>query len=250
MKAKDFFHLIETGPTASTNSLQSEYIERQDLPEFSVVLTHHQTSGRGLAGNIWQSDPGKNLTISVLLYPDFLPAAAQFQLTKVVALALAGCVREQLGQEDVFIKWPNDIFAAEKKLAGILTETAVMHQALRHAVIGIGLNVNQSSFPRHLPCATSMKMLSGREYDLYKVLASLMEQLRKRYQQLKSGEEGILHRDYLSMLFGIHRLAAYVVRGVKMQGIIRGINNYGHLLLETEKGHLGAYDLKEVSLDC
>src|SRR5690349_7854438 len=154
----------------STNDEASRLIESSShVVEGTVVITDSQTSGRGQRGNTWITEPGKNLTFSLLMKPTFLNAQDQFLLNKAFSLGLYDYLNATL-QATVKIKWPNDMVVNDKKICGILIENQIQGQNIQNSIVGIGLNVNQENFS--IPTATSMKVL-GKDFTLENVLHEL-----------------------------------------------------------------------------
>ncbi|HYH55846.1 MAG TPA: biotin--[acetyl-CoA-carboxylase] ligase, partial [Anseongella sp.] len=146
----------------STNNFAKELVANSGpVPDGTVIMAEGQYGGRGQADNTWLSEPGKNLTFSLILNCEFLPPAEQFCLSMAVSLGVLGTVKRELGKE-ALIKWPNDIYFGAKKLGGILIENVLMGSLLRSSVTGIGLNVNQTHFPR-LEGATSFRLVKASE---------------------------------------------------------------------------------------
>ena len=170
------------------DSLEStnKYCELLDLSavgEFTVVCAREQTAGIGQRGNVWHSEPGKNLTFSLVLKPTFLPFEQQYMLTKTVSLGVADCLIPLLpvGQE-VSIKWPNDIYIGMGKVCGILISNHVSGSSLSSSVVGIGLNVNQTAFPEWIPNPVSLKQVTGQEEALEPLLLRLVDCIAFRYE--------------------------------------------------------------------
>ena len=131
-----------------------------ELPDRTVYAARFQTAGRGQQGNRWESRAGENLMFSILLKPDFLPASDQFILSQIVALGLLDYLQSR--GLTATIKWPNDIYAGDRKICGTLIETGLADKRVSWAVAGIGLNVNQQVFDPSLPNPTSMTLETGR----------------------------------------------------------------------------------------
>ena len=156
--------------TNSTNTLLKELLAKGDRrvskDELFYVRADFQTAGRGQTGNSWESEEGKNLLCSILLPPRKNP----FELNMIVSVA----VQRLLG-DDFTIKWPNDIYWRDKKVAGILIENAIIGREVKYSIAGIGLNVNQTEWRSNAPNPVSLKQITGKEQDL----DALMEQLLK-----------------------------------------------------------------------
>ncbi|MDE7334766.1 MAG: biotin--[acetyl-CoA-carboxylase] ligase [Muribaculaceae bacterium] len=159
---------------ASTNSA----IDR-NAPHGFALMAREQTAGRGQRGNSWEAEAGKNITLSLILRPVELPAARQFELSEAVALAVADTV-ESLGIDRVSVKWPNDIYVGDRKIAGILIENALGGTYISRSIVGIGLNVNQREFHSDAPNPVSALQLTGREYDIEEVAGQMIQRILDR----------------------------------------------------------------------
>ncbi len=227
----------------STNTMAAELMRNKYLAEGTVVITDYQTAGRGQRGNSWEAEPGRNLTFSVLLNPSFLLAKDQFYLTIIVSLAIREFLASRLACE-VKIKWPNDILANNKKLCGILIENTLSGDKIQHSIIGIGLNVNQTSFLIAAP--TSMKMLTNHEFDLAEVLNVLLEKLEGYYLQLRSGNKDLLKQEYLNHLYWRGEVHQFRTHHEVFTGVITYVEENGRLTMLRD-GKEVSFDLKEIS---
>jgi BirA family transcriptional regulator, biotin operon repressor / biotin---[acetyl-CoA-carboxylase] ligase len=227
----------------STNDLALRLLQQPSLAEGTVVITDHQTAGRGQRGNQWHADPGQNLTLSVILKPTFLVVKDQFYLTIVTALAVHDFIKT-LTASHAQIKWPNDILMNGKKLGGILIENQLQRESIATSVIGIGLNVNQKNFA--IQTATSLSLLARQDFTLQSIFPVLLSHLESRYLMLRSSKYEVLKRDYLQNLYQLNEEHTYQSNNERFTGIIRGIDAWGKLMIETEQG-MRSFDLKEVS---
>jgi BirA family transcriptional regulator, biotin operon repressor / biotin---[acetyl-CoA-carboxylase] ligase len=160
--------LIWLQKTDSTNQYLQDMLKKSKMPEGTMVIADEQTEGRGQRGNHWESSTGENLTFSFIIYPDFLELTNQFMLSKIIALALFDLL---IGyNENVKIKWPNDIYIGKKKIAGILLENVIKGTKISNTIVGIGLNINQKIFPEALPFASSLSLETGYDYKLPTIL--------------------------------------------------------------------------------
>ncbi len=219
----------------STNTYAMELLSNtKPVAGGTVIMAVSQSAGRGQQGNSWEAEPGKNLTLSLVLYPDFLEAGKQFYLSKIISLAVA----------EVSIKWPNDIYYGRRKLGGILIENILMGSSIKTSVAGIGLNVNQEEFACG-PQAISLKNITGKETDLGEVLEKLCEAIEKRYLQLKAGKFGEIDEEYLTHLFRLEEYAAYRSDKGLFHGTITGVSEEGRLRILTHNAE-EEYDLREI----
>ncbi len=237
--------IIWADKVSSTNHMMLEMIETQHLPDGSVIVAGYQTAGRGLDKNTWESEAGKNLTFTVLLYPDFLPAEEQYYLTKAISLGLIDFLKDEI-QEEVFIKWPNDLYIGRKKVAGILIQNGIKANKFDYAIVGIGLNVNQDIFYSDAPNPVSLRNVTGKDYDLAQILRGLCKRMNIRYEQLRWGAKKSLDDDYLSNLLRYCKPASYIYKGKPLDATIIGVNKHGQLILEVRDKNIIECDLKEV----
>lgn len=229
----------------STNITAENWINTERPPEGSAVVAQYQTHGSGMAGNTWESEAGKNLLASFILYPDFLDAADQFMINKVVSLAVKECVRNFVVDQTVCIKWPNDIYAGNFKIAGILSRNSVSGNCLNYSVVGVGLNVNQDIFSNDLPNATSMKLISNHNFDVEKVLHNLGDYFAKYYEWLRGGKREQIDELYHNSLYKIGRKAPFMSMGKKFTGEIVGVTQFGFLQISVN-GQIKEFDIKDV----
>lgn len=210
-----------------------------------VVWAECQSAGRGQRGHTWHSNEGVNLTFSTVLKPTFLAAVEQFMLSEVVALSLVDALTEY-GVE-CRIKWTNDIYAGDKKIAGVLIEQSLAGDTIARTVVGIGLNVNQREFPTDLPNPTSIVVERGAECDRREVLECFLKHLEKWYLRLERGEREVIESAYNYRLYRRDEFHAYALpSGERFEAAIRGVRATGHLVLEHRDGSFGEYAFKEV----
>ncbi len=235
-------NLVYVPECHSTNTLASDLCQRTSPVEGTIVITDNQTMGRGQRGNVWHSDAFQNLTFSLILKPSFLRPVDQFNLTMAISLAVCDFLIHR-DCDEVKIKWPNDILIKNKKVCGILIENTLSGDQLQCSVIGIGLNVNQDSFL--VESASSMKLLTGRRFNLSDECSTLCGFVERRYLQLKAGGLAALKSDYLNSLYGLGVMRRFIFPSCEMNGVIEGVNQHGKLLVAIE-GEVVAYDLKEI----
>lgn len=220
---------------SSTNSYALEALRNSDLPEGTLIMAASQTGGRGQRGNSWESEPGKNLTISIILKPHFLSLDRQFDLTRAVSLAVSDLVSGLLPATEVKIKWPNDILAGGKKISGILIENVIREKGIQASVAGIGLNVNQEQFGG-APHASSLKLLAGKEFDLKDLTDQLCSAVESRYLQLRAGKSDRLAEEYHERMFRRNEKQQLRAGDRVFEAFIRGTSPEGLLLTETAQG--------------
>lgn len=231
----------------STNAYIQHLLKEQKLPDGFMAIADEQFAGKGLAGNIWLAEPGKNFTGSVLLYPAFLIPQHIYFLNKAVALAVRNTVAHYLPEFSVLIKWPNDIYVSYQKIAGILIETALSNSGVQHAIIGVGMNVNQQAFPEYLSSATSIITLNNLFTDLQELSEFFCGELEKQYLLLRSYRFNKLDEQYHSNLYGMHELKLFKKDMQEFEAVIMGVNAFGKLMLSIN-GNEKEFAMKEVQL--
>lgn len=231
--------------TSSTNLLLRSMEEKESLPEGSVVVADFQTAGRGQIGNTWESERGKNLTFSVVLYPTCLLANRQFLISQIAALS----VKETLDTytEEVTVKWPNDIYWKDKKICGMLIENDLLGHNLSRSILGIGINLNQSVFQGGAPNPVSLSQIIHREVDRKEVLDRFLSHLYTYYLSLLQEKEAEIHAQYQAALYRKEGYHPYQNKKGRFEARIRGIEPTGHLLLELRDGSVHRYAFKEVT---
>ncbi len=237
---KNCFKLDEI---SSTNDWLIKRMSNQKLHEGTVVFASVQTNGKGQRGSQWFSKPDKSLTFSVLLKPSFLSPINAFDLSICVALALMDSLNKLCS--GFKIKWPNDIYFEDKKIAGVLIENQMNRSVYHNAVVGIGLNVNQLRFDE-LSKAISLKQIIGIEFSIEKVMEHICENLEARYLMLRSGHFKHLKKAYMSNLYGLNQLKSFMVDNKKLNGKIIDVLRNGFLQIKLIDGTICDYDIKEI----
>ena len=241
--------------TNSTSTLLREQYS-ENMPHLYTIRTDFQTAGRGQAGNSWESEEGKNLLFSTLLRYEGIQAAEQWRLSMLVAVALWKVLANYLPQEQLTIKWPNDIYFGDKKLVGILIENSLIGGYVGYSIAGIGVNVNQTKWLSNAPNPISMKEITGQEYDV----ESLMQEWKKTIILWEKCTTDELSTAYLQHLYrgkGWHR---YVEREVSLRPTMIAaqdtagtflaefvsVTEQGELILRKEDGEEKSYHFKQI----
>ncbi|SDE77814.1 BirA family transcriptional regulator, biotin operon repressor / biotin-[acetyl-CoA-carboxylase] ligase [Mucilaginibacter pineti] len=238
-------NLVTIKEVDSTNSfLKTLLSNSKPVPEGTVIMAESQYAGRGQQQNKWHSEPGKNLTFSILLTPTFLPVSQQFDLTRVISLGVYEALRPILGDE-LKIKWPNDIYFADRKLGGILIETHLQGTRIKDAIIGIGLNINQEHFEAGAGNAISVKQILHKDYDLRALLSEICGNIEAYYLQLKAGKHLLVRNTYLTRLYWLNQQRAFRSNGVVFNGTIINVKDEGLLVVDNNSG-LQEFSLKQI----
>ena len=241
--------------THSTSTLlREQYADA--LPHLYTIRTDFQTAGRGQAGNSWESEEGKNLLFSTLLRYEGILATKQWRLSMLVAVALWETLAKYLPQEQLTIKWPNDIYFGDKKLVGILIENSLAGQYVGYSIAGIGVNVNQTRWLSNAPNPISMKQITGKDYDVEEVMEEWITAM-KSWEKCTTEAIKAMYMQHIYRGTGWHN---YVEREVSVQptsiakqgidGVFRaelvGISEQGELILRKENNEEQAYHFKQI----
>ena len=258
----------------STNAYLQRKQSEADIRNW-VVSADEQTAGKGMGSNGWESEVGKNLAFSLALDMGFLPAERQFLLSEAVPLGIVEVLDEyfegmsyrgllsidtlppSVGRYDMdsrasvsmpsrfSIKWPNDIYYGNHKLAGILINSTIKANMMDVSIIGIGLNVNQMKFQDWPTHPISLKMITGKDHDLQPLLERIVERIIIKVEQLKS-DPSIIEQEYLKRLFRYRTWADYEVDGKVMRLFMTGIDAFGRLQLTDAVQKMHSFDIKEI----
>jgi BirA family transcriptional regulator, biotin operon repressor / biotin---[acetyl-CoA-carboxylase] ligase len=244
MSVIDYNSIINLVTVDSTNNYATNRLVIERWSEGTVVLAEEQHKGKGQMKNRWESEKGKNILLSLVLYPSFVPVQHQFEISKVVALAVYEVVSRFV--KGVRIKWPNDIYVEDRKISGILIENAIMGSEICWVVAGVGLNVNQTVFRSDAPNPVSLSMLTNKNYDRKELLDYFLQSVDNWYSLLKNGVYELIDNSYLEKLYHIKEDAHYRDAEGVFKGKIIGVNQSGRLLIEREGGIVSTYAFKEV----
>jgi len=239
----------------STNACAARLLSKIRLKPGTMITADYQTAGRGQIHRGWHSAPGLNLCLSCILYPDIRPHE-QFQISMVVSLAVQELVAELCKNKPVTIKWPNDIYVGDKKIAGILIQNSIKGTEITSCIAGIGLNVNETDFPPELPNPTSLKLESTESHyrhlqlddsiDINAVCEALTEKLNHRLTFLQSRTIQ-LQNDYQQVLYRQGTLSCFKLsQNDRRTGTIQSVDDLGRLQILWETGEPGAYQHGEI----
>ncbi len=231
----------------STNAYLKEWLTKEDLEENTVVVAHHQTAGRGQTGASWESEPGKNLTFSLLLYPSFLPFNQHFLILQAVSLGIKDVLAHYV--HDISIKWPNDLYWENKKMGGILIENAIEGSIFQSSVIGVGLNVNQDVFYSDAPNPVSLKQITGQEIILEELLNQLWDNILLYYNQIREEiQRPVIAQAYKQSLYRKEGYYPYNDAAGDFLARIADVEENGQLVLEDIHQQIRRYSFKEVRI--
>ena len=238
--------IIRLEETDSTNRYLKQLVREERPEEGSLVIADYQTEGRGQMGNSWYSGRGDNLLFSLLIYPRQLPANESFILSRVTSLALKNLLDPFT--DDIRIKWPNDIYWKDKKIAGILIENDIQGKEIDNTVIGIGLNVNQQIFPVDLANPVSLRQITGIQHNREHLLELFMREFFLLYRDLQEGLKMDIEDEYMLDLYRVNDYYWFEDSKGRFKAKIETVLSSGHLVLRTlDSDEERRYAFKEVS---
>ena len=215
-----------------------------DEDALTIAIADYQTAGRGQGVHTWESEPGKNLLFSMMMYPKWVPLRQQFLLSEAGALAVKDALDSYT--DGITLKWPNDVYWYDKKISGTLIETAIDSKGIKRCIFGIGIDVNQTEFHSDAPNPVSLAQILGHEVDREEVLQKVIEAFCKYYELL-------LRADYMDVS-GLYHLSLYRRKGYhwyedkdgKFEGAFVEVEDDGHLILHDKKGVIRSYAFGEI----
>ena len=234
----------------STNDyFKSDLANFKPHPEWSAIMAKKQTAGRGQRGNKWLSEEGKNLTFSFLIYPSFISLNDQFILNALISLSLLEWLNTQELQAS--IKWPNDLYVGQRKLGGILIENRGRNQQISQSIVGIGLNINQTTFPEEIKnsCTSLSLEKKGQQTDLQEICNEILDRIKAKYQSFKEGKLPVdeLLETYNAHLYRRHIWADFKKEnGDIFKGYITGVSRDGLLNMQLTSQEFASFRLKEI----
>jgi len=236
--------IIKLNEVDSTNKYLSNLTKNTALAEGTIIAASHQKAGKGYGVNSWESEKDKNILISILLLPKFLPVEKNFLLSKAVSLGIVNYVSSKTN--GIKIKWPNDIYYKEKKLAGILIENIVKGNQINQSIVGIGLNINQRTFRSEAPNPVSLNQITQRKYCVDEEIKKLRNCIQFFYNKLKVGKYNEINSDYLKYLYRHNEVHIFKFDNQCFKAKITGITEFGYLEVLTEKEEIRTFDFKEI----
>ncbi len=229
----DLHHFYKIGSTNTAAMAAAA----EGAPHGSVFLAEEQTAGRGRGSNSWQSPRSTGIYCSVILRPS-LPPSDVLALSLAAGLAVSAAIQSVDPDVTPDLKWPNDLLIGDKKVCGILTEMNAEAIRVRYIVVGIGINVNQESFPKNLN-ATSLRLVTGKVWSRVELVAALLKSLDAEYHGLvekSQAHEDILRRFTENSSWVKGKKVRIEENGRAMEGVTEGLDARGFLQLRTPSG--------------
>lgn len=239
--------IIKLNAIDSTNSYLRKLSVEKTVEDYTAIVAKQQTNGRGQMGTIWNSENSKNLTFSVFKDVSKVYIEHPFYISIVTSLAILKSL-QSFNVPKLSVKWPNDILSENKKICGILIENVIKQNNLYASIIGIGLNVNQTTFD-NLPQASSLKSITGKVFNLDEILNAILSNLRSCFLELENGNLNHLKDEYETYLFRKNKPSTFKnAEGFVFSGFIKAISVSGNLQVLLEDDIIKEYDLKDISL--
>lgn len=233
--------------TNSTNDVARTLISSKEGKHGTVVFSDFQTNGRGRQNNKWESEKGKNLLASFIVEPKNIRPENQFVINQLISTVLCQIIENIVAKtpslkQTVSIKWPNDIYIDNKKIAGILIEHLIIGQQIAYSIIGVGLNINQTEF-QNAPNPISLKQITGKDFDIEKICQNIAEQLFEEFDHLDFCH---LRSSYLKRLYRYNKKQCFSIDNKNMEATIVGVSEYGMLQLKFENGSIQEFELNSI----
>jgi len=231
---KSDFHLLHLPVVDSTNSYLKAISEVQSFDEPVMVIADEQTEGRGQWENKWHSKPNKNLLSSILIQED-IPIENSFYLSMITALSLYNLLIDEV-EDNLWIKWTNDLYYHDKKIAGILIDNTMKGDKIIRSIIGIGLNLNETNFPNELPNPVSLKQITGKSYDVENFGIKLYNKFQSLFFKFQQGFHHIIINDYNRYLYKKNEwVKIHTKSSVEIVKIL-SVSPLGYLIIEKKTG--------------
>lgn len=240
-----FKHIIKLDHTTSTNTYALKLLKSQNVKEGTIICASFQSQGQGQRGVSWESEHGKNVLMSIILFPK-IPIKKQFKINNSISLALYDFAKKYF-QQEVKIKWPNDLLIGKNKLGGILINNIIRNGKITNTIIGIGLNVNQMQFDNYSPPATSLKKLLEKDFNIEQIQKEILDCVEFRYTNMKKEIFSEMREEYLSNLYAFNQWRNYKIQDKVMKAKIVGVDEIGQLILEFKNKKNRSFSLKEIS---
>lgn len=236
-------HHLHLSEVSSTNDVAKQLAEENLVKQGYVITTDYQNMGRGQGASGWESERGKNIICSLVLNSN-LSIDFQLYLNIAMCLAVYDFVKEYCPSSEVQIKWPNDIYIKDKKIAGILIENSVQGAVIKQSIVGIGVNINQTEFGSAK--ASSISAVTGLTYTLQDCIGVLLHHLEYRYHQLLAGAHADLWHQYHEFFYRKNKKTQFNADQICFEGVPKGIDEAGRLVVMVEN-EMKTFNVKEIA---
>jgi BirA family biotin operon repressor/biotin-[acetyl-CoA-carboxylase] ligase len=222
---------IELQSVDSTNNYAMQQTQQNLAQHGSAYFAHDQFAGKGQRGKQWTSKPGNNIILSVVFNTSELEVSDQFSFSISMALAAHDLLKSYVAR-NIFLKWPNDLYWNDRKAGGILIENIIRGRYWQWAIVGLGININQTIFDPLLPNPVSLKQITGKTNDAVKLAKELVNCLQNRYQRLTKGDSQQLLIEYNSVLYKRNSIIKLKKENAVFEALLKGVNTKGQLIIE------------------
>jgi len=243
MPTSRFFKILDR--VDSTNNYAMAQIHAGMAKHGMAWFAREQAAGKGQRGRQWDSEPGKNIALSLILQPDLLKIKQGFHLSAMIALACHEFFLKYAGDE-TSIKWPNDLYWRDRKAGGILIENVQQGSVWKYAIVGVGININQTSFNPDLKNPVSMKQITGKDHDAAKLGEELYGLIMERTAEMKATSFEETLKKYNHHLFGINKTVRLKKGNAVFETVIKEVNAKGQLVTVDAIEHY--FDFGQVEL--
>ena len=241
MQTGSFLEILDS--VDSTNNYAMARVREGMAKHGMAFIAKEQTAGKGQRGKSWQMEAGKNIAMTLVLKTDMLRAEEQFYLSMLIALGVSDLLKNKAG-ESITIKWPNDIYWRDRKAGGILIETVIQGSKWKWAVVGIGININQTQFDPSLPNPVSLKEITGKEHDVIELAKALYQFVMKRVEPIAEQSPARVLEEYNNHLYKIGETVKLKKANAVFETSIKGVSMMGQLrTVDTMERH---FDFGEV----
>ncbi len=237
------WHIIKVDKCVSTNDLAKDMKMKGSLSDKTAIVTKLQSKGKGQGKNEWHSEEGKNLLVSFYRKTS-LKVEQHFMLTITASLAIQNAL-DKVGVKSC-VKWPNDIYVGERKIAGILIENTLMQDKINDTIIGLGLNINQNEFPESIPNPVSIIQILKKEVSVGYVMELVANEFDLFFNFMMEGAGEKLYHRYTENLYRLKEWSSYKFEGQVHSARIRGVLPDGKLIIETIEGEIKHFLFGEI----
>ncbi|MEP6844865.1 MAG: biotin--[acetyl-CoA-carboxylase] ligase [Panacibacter sp.] len=223
--------LIEIDSVSSTNNYAMQLVHKGLVKHGTAIFTKKQTAGKGQRGKQWHSGTDENIILSVILNASGLQVSNQFKLSMAMALGVYDFFSRYAGDESS-VKWPNDLYWRDRKAGGILIENIISGKEWQWAVVGIGININQTRFNKNVVNAVSLKQITGKEFMPHALAKELCGNLQKWYNELLNENTPNILATYNKVLYKKDRKISLKKNSIVFDCLVKGVTAYGQLITQ------------------
>lgn len=243
MGNKQLIHFVDE--IDSTHQALWKSVQQQTLPPFSTLLANYQIAGRGQDTNVWYSQKGANILMSTFLHPLNIAAQNAFVVSAWISLVLLRYL-DNKGVNNIHIKWPNDIYVGDKKIAGILIQNVIHGSTLFKSILSFGFNLNQKVFPASVPNPIALSQITGQTYDVLQEASLILQAMQHDIEALNHPKS--VFDTYMQHLYRAYKWHIYKDAQGVFEGKILGVEPWGYLKVQKRSGAIQSYDMKEISM--